>query len=139
MSRITAAACPAVASALVLAAFGPGIAAAAPAAGAASSANIVRHYAVRVKPGVLAGGRTVRAKAVVKNPVADVRAWWSRRTIARVVRKGVNGRYEMPYASQGFQCTPSVAGQTAKFTCTLRGADVPTTVKLRFKARYAGG
>jgi len=139
MYRITAAACPAVASVLVLAAVGPGIAAAAPATDAASPADIVRHYAVRVKPGVLAGGRTVRTTVAVKNPVAGVRTWWSRRTVARVVRKGVNGGYEMPYASQGFRCTPSVTGGTARFTCTLRGADVPTTVKLRFKARYAGG
>jgi len=137
MSHITTAPRPAVASALLLAAVGPGIAAAAPAAHVASPAAITRHYDVRVKPGVLASGRTVRAKAVVKNPESTVRAWWSRRTISRVVRKGINGRYEMPYVSQGFRCTPSVTGQTAKFTCKLRGADVPTTIKLTFKARYA--
>ena len=62
--------------------------------------------------------------------------FWSRNTIGKVVRKGVNNGYEMPYWAQGYSCTPVMDGNVAHFTCKLRGADVPTTVTLRFSATY---
>jgi hypothetical protein len=133
MSRIMLRA--AVASGLVLAAAAPAVATAAP---AAAQTKLVRNYDVSVQPGVLAKGNTIQAKAVVRNPESSVSDWWSKGTIAKVVRKGVNGKYEMPYTSQGYRCTPSVNGQTADFTCKLRGGDVATTIKLTFSARYKG-
>jgi hypothetical protein len=133
MSRIMLRA--AVASGLVLAAASPAVASAAP---AASQSKLVRSYDVGVQSGVLAKGNTIHAKAVVRNPESSVSDWWSQATIAKVVRKGVNGRYEMPYTSQGFRCTPTVTGQMANFTCKLRGGDVATTIKLTFAARYTG-
>jgi hypothetical protein len=42
------------------------------------------------------------------NPQSSLKDWYSQATIARVVRKGVNGGYEMPYKSQGFRVIPSV-------------------------------
>jgi hypothetical protein len=130
----------AVATALV-AAIGAG--AAVPAAQAATTTSTTRTstYHVRVNDGILAtGGNVVRVKAVVKNPEQSVRNWYSRSTIQRVVRKGVNGEYEKPYTSQGYRCVPvlngSMQSSTAKFTCKLRGADVPTTVKLTFTVPF---
>jgi hypothetical protein len=134
MSRISViTARTAVAAGLVLAMAVPAVASAAPASSA--PAKIVRNYDVRVNDGVLAKGRTVQAKVVVRNPESSVEDWWSKATIAKVVRKGVNGGYEI---SQGYRCTPSVNGQTASFTCKLRGGDVTTAIKLTFNARYAG-
>lgn len=136
MSRISArSARAAVASGLVLAAFAPAVASAAP---ATTTSKIVRSYDVNVQPGILANGNTVHATAVIRNPQASVKDWYSQGAIARVVRKGINGRYEMPYTSQGFRITPSVNGQSVSFTGRLRGGDVATTIKLTFTARYAG-
>jgi hypothetical protein len=69
-----------------------------------------------------------------------VRNWYSRSTIQKVVRKGVNNEYQKPYNSQGYRCVPVLNGSmnasTAKFTCKLQGADVPTTVKLTFTVPF---
>jgi hypothetical protein len=141
MSRIsTKAARAAVASGLVLAVATPVVA---PAIASAAPSNptttkIVRTYQVRVHPGVLAKGQTVKARVVIRNPQANVKGWYSKATIARVVRKGVDNGYEMPYTSRGYRVTPSVHGQNVSFTGKLRGADVPTTIKLKFNVRYAG-
>jgi hypothetical protein len=98
-------------------------------------------YNISVKPGILAGGQnTIKAQVKVTNPEKSVRYFWSRSTIQQVVRQGVNNGYQMPYSSQGFQCTPTLDGamnaSTARFTCKLRGADVPTAVTLTFTAPY---
>jgi hypothetical protein len=42
------------------------------------------------------------------------------------------------YSSEGFRCTPVVRGETTSFTCKLRGADVPTVVRLTFAVVYRG-
>ncbi len=119
---------------LVIAAVGSAVA---PSAGvAASQPTLKTGYTINVTPGTLANGNTVRAKVTVTNPQNDVARWWSRATVAKVVRKGVNNGYQMPYRSQGYQCTPIVRGDTTSFTCRLQGADVPTKVVLRFKAAY---
>lgn len=98
-------------------------------------------YHISVNPGILAAGqRNVTAQVKVTNPVNSVRRFWSRTTIQQVVRDGINNRYQKPYMSQGFRCTPTLDGSmnasTARFTCKLAGADVPTTVKLTFTAPY---
>ena len=58
------------------------------------------------------------------------------RRSSSVVRQGVNNGYQKPYMSQGFRCTPTLDGSmnasTARFTCKLQGADVPTAVTLTF-------
>jgi hypothetical protein len=117
-------------------------AAVAPGAAQAASPTTSAAYTVSVKPGALAGGRTsVRATVLVTNPQSDVRAWWSRSTVSSVVRKGVNDGYQEPYFSQGFRCVPTLDGSmnasTARFTCRLRGADVPTSVRITFTAPFA--
>ena len=131
----------AVATALV-AAIGAG--AAVPAAQAATTTTTKTRtstYHIRVNDGILAGGGdVVKVKAVVKSPEQSVRDWYSRSTIQKVVRKGVNNEYQKPYNSQGYRCVPVLNGSmnasTAKFTCKLQGADVPTTVKLTFTVPF---
>jgi hypothetical protein len=114
-------------------------AAAVPSAGLAATQQPLKvGYTVQVKQGALAQGNTVRAKVTVTSPQSNVSDWWSRATITKVVKKGVNNGYQEPYKSQGYTCNPIVRGNTTSFTCRLRGADVPTTIKLRFKAAFAG-
>lgn len=103
---------------------------------AASLANskVVNSYNVTVRQGVLASGNVVHAKATIVNGAAQQSDWWSKSTITKVVRTGVNRGYGKPYISQGFRCVPVVQAWIGKFTCKLTGADVPTTVNLTFKA-----
>ncbi len=105
---------------------------------AATVKPIKRSYTVTVRKGALAHGNTVMARVKVLNPEMKVSGWWSRRTVARVVRKGVNNGYQMPYASEGYRCTPTVKAKQTRFTCRLRGADVPTMVTLTYAVRYRG-
>ena len=131
----------AVAAALV-AAIGTG--AAVPAAQAATTTTTTTRtsvYHIRVNDGILAGGgNVVRAKVVVKNPETSVRGWYSRATIQKVVRKGVNNQIQKTYRSHGYRCVPVLDGSmnasTARFTCKLRGADVPTTVTVTYTAAF---
>jgi hypothetical protein len=110
-----------------------------PGAGLAAAAKpLTVSYNVTVKPLALAHGTTVRAKATVTSPEATVKSWWSQKTVAAVVRKGVNGGRQTPYSSEGFRCTPVVRGETTSFTCKLVGADVPTTVRLTFAVIFRG-
>lgn len=113
--------------------------AATPAVSAAAKVGpIHRSYKVSVKRHVLAHGNTVKARVKVTNPEMKVSEWWSRRTVAKVVRKGVNHGYQMPYMSQGYHCTPTVKRARTRFRCRLRGADVPTMVKLTYAVKYRG-
>jgi hypothetical protein len=113
-----------------------------PATATAATAPTQAHtYHIAVKPGVLAGGQnTVTANVKVTNPESSVRRFWSRSTVQQVVRDGVNQGIQKPYMSEGFRCTPTLDGSmnasTARFTCKLQGADVPTTVTLTFTAPY---
>jgi hypothetical protein len=113
--------------------------AALPGAAVAASSSAAARYNVTVKRGVLAHGRTVKAKAAVSNPERAVASWWSRSTVSAVVRKGVDGGIERPYSSRGYRCTPAVRGSAVKYTCKLRGADVPTAVKLTFSVTFRSG
>jgi hypothetical protein len=110
-----------------------------PAAALASTPRAIhRDQKVDVHPMALAKGHTVNAQIDVQNPQSNVAGWWSRATVAKVVQKGVDGGYQSPYQSQGYRCTPVVRGETTSFTCRLRGADVPTTVTLKFNIVYRG-
>ena len=121
-----------------------GAAAAVPAAQAATTTTTTTRtsvFHIRVNDGILAGGGdVVRAKAVVTNPERGVRNWYSRSTIQKVVRKGVNNQIQKPYTSEGYRCVPVLNGSmnasTAQFTCKLRGGDVPTTVKVTYTVPF---
>ena len=128
-------------AAALIAVIGAG--AAVPAAQAATTTTTTRTsvYHINVNDGILAGGgNVVRAKVVVKNPEPSVRSWYKRSTVQKVVRKGVNNQIQKPYRSQGYRCVPVLDGSmnasTAHFTCKLRGADVPTTVKITYTAAF---
>jgi len=95
-------------------------------------------YPVTVKPLALAKGKTVQAKVVVTAPEAKVKQWWSRSTVTKVVRKGVNGGYQSPYQAEGYNCKPTVKGEKTSFVCTLKGADVPTSIRLTFAVVFRG-
>jgi hypothetical protein len=113
--------------------------AALPSAGLAAAAKpLTASYSVTVNPKALAKGNTVKVKVTVTTPEAKVKSWWSQKTVATVVRKGVNGGRQSPYKSEGYNCTPVVHGETTSFTCKLIGADVPTMVRLTFAVVYRG-
>jgi hypothetical protein len=103
---------------------------------ASSSKSTQFSVNTKVNAGVLAHGRTVNAHVKVTNPEPQVEDWWSASSISKVVGNGVNGKYQMPYLSDGFHCTPIVSAVATNFTCTLIGADVPTIVKVTFAATY---
>ena len=105
---------------------------------AAAPKRITTNYVVSVKPLALAKGTTVKVKGTVTAPEAKVKSWWSQKTVAAVVRKGVNGGRQSPYSSEGFRCTPVVRGETTSFSCKLVGADVPTKVQLTFAVIFRG-
>lgn len=50
----------------------------------------------------------------------------------------INGGYDRPHNSLGFHCAPALQmtrrATIAHFTCKLQGADVPTSVRLTFRA-----
>jgi hypothetical protein len=113
--------------------------AALPGAGlAATPQRISTNYVVSVNSTALAKGSTVKVKGTVTSPESKVKSWWSQKTVATVVRKGVNGGRQTPYSSEGYRCTPVVRGETTSFTCKLTGADVPTKVQLTFAVIFRG-
>jgi hypothetical protein len=101
---------------------------------AQASSTVVNTYKVKVQKGILASGSTVKAKATISNGAAQQANWWSTKTISAVVRTGVNHGYAKPCTSQGYRCDASAQAWIGTFSCTLRGADVPTTVQLTFHA-----
>lgn len=126
-------------SGAILAAAFAALAAALPAAGLAATAKPVTYnYNVSVKKLALASGTNVKAKVVVSAPEAKVKGWWSQATVAKVVRKGVNGGYQRPYKAEGYNCGVVVRGEKTNFTCNLHGADVPTSIRLTFSVVYRG-
>ena len=114
-------------AALALAAIVPTAALAAP--------HATLKYDVTVKPGVLQQGTIVKTSVAVFNPQSNVKSWGSK-AAGNVVRKGVTGGYQMPFTSNGFRCTPTVHAQSTNYLCSLRGADVPTTVWLAFAVSF---
>jgi hypothetical protein len=128
------------AAALALAAAIGG--AAIPAVASAAPAPTQNHtYRITVNDGILTNGQnTVTANVKVTNPETSVRDFWSRTSVQKLVRAGVNNEVQKPYNSEGFRCVPTLDGSmnasTARFTCKLQGADVPTTVTVTFTAPY---
>jgi hypothetical protein len=107
-------------------------------AGALAAKPINTEYKVKVQPMALAKGNTVQVKAVITAPEAKLQSWWSQKSVAAVVRKGVNGGYQRPYTSEGYRCTAVIRGEKTTFNCKLMGADVPTTIRLSFTVVYRG-
>ena len=111
-------------------------------ASAAQAPKTQNHtYHIRVNDGVLTNGQdTITANVKVTNPENSVRDFWSRSSVQQMVRAGVNNGIQKPYNSEGFRCVPTLDGSmnasTARFTCKLQGADVPTTVTVTFTAPY---
>jgi hypothetical protein len=109
--------------------------------GAALAATPKQHtfnYKVPVKSMVLANGSTVAVSGKVTAPQMNVKNWWSANTIKSTVQKGVNNARQMPYSANGFRCTPVIKGEHTNFKCSLKGADVPTTVNFRYSIVYRG-
>jgi hypothetical protein len=99
-----------------------------------ASSKVVNTYNVKVEKGILASGDTVKAKATITNGAAQQANWWNSKTISTVVRTGVNRGYAKPYISQGYRCNATAQAWVGTFTCSLTGADVPTTIQLTFHA-----
>ncbi len=95
-------------------------------------------YTVPVNRMALAKGSSVVASGTVTWPQSNVKEWWSAATIKHVVRAGVNNGRQSPYATDGFRCAPTINGEKTNFVCKLQGADVPTTVTLRYSLIYRG-
>lgn len=111
----------------------PATAVAAPAATHASKPRVVllkngtvvqSTTKVKVKKGVLAKGNTVSAFITVlymkpfKRKQINLSVAGHPQTVAAVVRKGVNGRFQKPYKINGFACVPlAVAGHGTVFNC----------------------
>lgn len=96
------------------------------------------NYNVPVKAMVLAKGRTVAVTGKVTSPQNNVKNWWSANAIKSTVQKGVNVAYQRPYNANGFRCTPVIKGERTNFTCSLKGADVPTIVNFKYSIVYRG-
>ena len=101
-----------------------------------ATAGVTNTYRVKVSKGILASGDTVTARAVITNGAVQQSNWWSQKTIASVVRTGVDRGYAKPYISQGYRCKAIAKAWIGTFNCTLTGADVPTVVKLTFHATW---
>ncbi len=95
-------------------------------------------YNVPVNRMALAKGSTVSANGTVTWPQSNVSDWWSAGAIKSVVQAGVNNGRQSPYAKDGFRCVPTINGEKTNFVCKLQGADVPTTVTLRYSLVYRG-
>lgn len=95
-------------------------------------------YKVPVNRMALAKGSTVTANGTVAWPQSNVSNWWNAGTVRRVVQAGVNNGRQSPYAKDGYRCTPTINGERTNFVCKLQGADVPTTVTLRYSLIYRG-
>ena len=105
---------------------------------AASPKQQTFKYNVPVKQIALAKGSTVVATGMVTAPQTSVKGWWSATAIKSTVQKGVNNGWQKPYSANGFRCTPVIKGEHTNFKCSLRGADVPTTVNFRYSVVYRG-
>lgn len=83
-----------------------------------------------------ARGKTITADLTAKNLVKEMLPFTTYNTVSKVVTKGVKGLYEMPYKSQGYDCTPTVTGKKAEFTCVAKGADNPMNSQIDFTVNY---
>lgn len=129
----------AVASALI-ATLGAGVVPAASQAATAKTPTITKHYTVATGAIQANSKKTVRVTVKVTNPQNSVKSWWSKNNVQDVTNFAVTGGWKKPFRYEGFRCVPrfpdGVKGYKANFTCKLQGADVPTTVTLKFGVKY---
>lgn len=96
--------------------------------------NITRTCTVNNIPGV-AGNSTVANVNATDVPASQTAL--ASCTAASALVKGVaRTGAEMPVTVQGSQCTPSVSGSTAKWTCVENGADSGLTITTKFPLTY---
>ena len=129
----------AVATALI-ATLGAGVVPAASQAATTKTPTITKHYSVATGAIQANSQRTVPVTVTVTNPVNSVKSWSSKKTVQDVTNLAVTGGWKKPFRYEGFRCVPTfpdgLSGYKANFTCKLRGADVPTTVTLKFGVQY---
>jgi hypothetical protein len=96
--------------------------------------NITRTCTVNNIPGVV-GNSTVANVNATDVPASQTAL--ASCTAASALVKGVaRTGAEMPVTVQGSQCTPSVSGSTAKWTCVENGADSGLTITTKFPLTY---
>ena len=129
----------AVATALI-ATLSAGIVPAASQAATTKTPTITKHYTVATGAIQANSERTVPVTVKVTNPENSVRSWWSKKNVQDVTNFAVTGGSKKPFRYEGFRCAPTfpdgLHGYKANFTCKLQGADVPTTVTLKFAVQY---
>jgi hypothetical protein len=123
---------PAIVGGLALAA----LALASPAALAQPSAQLTKSYRVNVPRGVLAQGTSIDAKAVVLHGTRSRAGWWSRATVAKVVRAGVTTKRPSSYRSHGYRCVAPGSATSSTFRCIRNAKGARTRVKLSFQAGW---
>ena len=129
----------AVATALI-ATLGAGVLPAASQAATTKTPTITKHYNVATGAIQANNERTVPVTVKVTNPENSVSSWWSKKNVQDVTDLAVTGGWKKPFRFEGFRCVPTfpdgLSGYKADFTCKLQGADVPTTVTLKFGVKY---
>ena len=96
--------------------------------------NITRSCTVNNIPGVV-GGSTVANVNATDVPASQT-ALASCSAASALVKGVARTGAEMPVTVQGSQCTPSVSGSTAKWTCVENGADSGLTITTEFPLTY---
>ena len=96
--------------------------------------NITRSCTVNNIAGVV-GGSTVANVNATDVPASQT-ALASCAQASSLVKGVAQTQAEMPVTVEGFACTPSVSGSTAKWTCVLNGADSALTITTKFPLTY---
>ena len=129
----------AVAAALI-ATVGAGVVPAASQAATTTTPTITKRYSVVTGAIQANSKRTVPVTVKVTNPENSVKSWWSKKNVQAVTNFAVTSGSKKPFRYEGFRCVPTfpdgLNGYKANFSCKLQGADVPTTVTLKFGVSY---
>ena len=96
--------------------------------------NITRTCTVNNIPGVV-GSSTVANVNATDVPSSQT-ALASCDAASALVKGVARTQAEQPVTVQGSQCTPSVSGSTAKWTCVEHGADSALTITTKFPLTY---
>ena len=96
--------------------------------------NITRTCTVNNIPGVV--GNSTVANVNATNVPASQTALASCNAASALVKGVARTGAEMPVTVQGSQCTPSVSGSTAKWSCVEHGADSALTITTKFPLTY---
>lgn len=96
--------------------------------------NITRTCTVNNIAGVV-GGSTVANVNATDVPASQT-ALASCDAASALVKGVARTQAEQPVTVQGSQCTPSVSGSTAKWTCVENGADSGLTITTKFPLTY---